>query len=626
MKKQILIAALLFSSYIFKAQVGINTTTPNLSSDLTLGSSDKGLLLNRVSLVSTSSSIPLSAHVAGMTVYNNATAGDVTPGIYYNDGTKWIKTSAGTAATPWNIQGSTNPAASNTQAIYQNKNVAVGDFTGTVSTKQFEVAGDIKTSITNGTITHALETNRLIGLTGAGVKPWNLLSAAGPNETSFTGVSQSEAIVGIGNNDGSFSTLIAQKDNIRTVVGNFNTAYSQIASNSSGISLSAFSNGALSNNAAVNVNAVEGVKYTYQTSTGTAEGSYIFPRVNGTPGQVLTTDGNAATAVLAWKDPATGTEPWNIQGSTTPATSNTQAIYQNKNVAVGNFTGNTSTKQFEVAGDLKASITNGTTISTMETNNPSLGNLSSVSDNVDPTAAAATGSFLVQKIDNTSWGTKTPLVTSGLSAVPSRLDLFNGNQAAGNFSTATFSQNFVTIRTRNTTDGFFGAAGVNDKDVFLESDNLTNNQKAAVNVNSAEGVKYTYQTSTGAAEGSYILPRVNGNPGQVLTTDGNAATAVLAWKDPAAITNIVKVTADYTTSASDHTILANAANGGFTLTLPNAAANKGRILIIRKTDETNNVLTFSQNIKFTENTDITSVNSISTTMIQSDGTNWYQIN
>ncbi len=57
------------------------------------GSSTKGLLLPRVTLSSTTSFSPLSAHVAGMTVYNTATIGDVTPGYYINDGTRWIRSS-----------------------------------------------------------------------------------------------------------------------------------------------------------------------------------------------------------------------------------------------------------------------------------------------------------------------------------------------------------------------------------------------------------------------------------------------------------------------------------------------------------------------------------------------------
>jgi len=75
------------------AQVGIGTTSPNSDALLDVDASVNvgGLLLPRVSLANTSSFAPLSAHVQGMSVYNIATAGDVRPGQYYNDGTKWIR-------------------------------------------------------------------------------------------------------------------------------------------------------------------------------------------------------------------------------------------------------------------------------------------------------------------------------------------------------------------------------------------------------------------------------------------------------------------------------------------------------------------------------------------------------
>lgn len=72
-----------------KAQVGINTTTPNLNSALDVTSNNKGLLPPRLALTSTTIASPLTEHVAGMVAYNTATANDVTPGLYVNDGTKW---------------------------------------------------------------------------------------------------------------------------------------------------------------------------------------------------------------------------------------------------------------------------------------------------------------------------------------------------------------------------------------------------------------------------------------------------------------------------------------------------------------------------------------------------------
>ena len=89
-KKYFLLAAVLFSA-VASAQVKIGGTdgTPNPDAMLEVETTDKGVLLPRVELESTTSASPLSNHVAGMTVYNTATAGNVTPGQYYNDGTKW---------------------------------------------------------------------------------------------------------------------------------------------------------------------------------------------------------------------------------------------------------------------------------------------------------------------------------------------------------------------------------------------------------------------------------------------------------------------------------------------------------------------------------------------------------
>lgn len=126
--------AFLALSFYMTAQVkvGTNPTTINTNSVLELESATKGLLLPRVSLASTSAFAPLTAHIAGMTVYNTATAGSgttgVTPGYYYNDGTQWVQVLSQTAVTglePW-YDGATNtPATTNAQNIYHAGNVGV---------------------------------------------------------------------------------------------------------------------------------------------------------------------------------------------------------------------------------------------------------------------------------------------------------------------------------------------------------------------------------------------------------------------------------------------------------------------------------------------------------------------
>ncbi len=79
-----------FSGY--SQNVGINSTgtAPNAAAGLDVDFANKGVLIPRVALTGTANLAPLPAHVAGMVVYNTATAGDVIPGFYYNNGTKWV--------------------------------------------------------------------------------------------------------------------------------------------------------------------------------------------------------------------------------------------------------------------------------------------------------------------------------------------------------------------------------------------------------------------------------------------------------------------------------------------------------------------------------------------------------
>ncbi len=100
---KLILALLLFAALQgkLKAQVTIGSNTaPNSNAVLDLISNDnKGLLLPRVALTSTTSPSPLSVHVAGMLVYNTATSGSaataVSPGIYYNNGSAWMTTISG---------------------------------------------------------------------------------------------------------------------------------------------------------------------------------------------------------------------------------------------------------------------------------------------------------------------------------------------------------------------------------------------------------------------------------------------------------------------------------------------------------------------------------------------------
>ncbi|MEI8049438.1 MAG: hypothetical protein WCI92_18805 [Bacteroidota bacterium] len=94
------IALMMLSLSGFSQGVAINTTLApaNTSAGLDVSFPNKGFLLPRVALVGLSSVSPLAAHVAGMILFNTATTADVTPGIYFDNGTTWVAgTQAGSA-------------------------------------------------------------------------------------------------------------------------------------------------------------------------------------------------------------------------------------------------------------------------------------------------------------------------------------------------------------------------------------------------------------------------------------------------------------------------------------------------------------------------------------------------
>jgi len=119
-KNKILVIAILVGAQIislngFSQNVGINTTgvNPAASAMLDIVSSNKGLLVPRVSLTSTSLAGPISSPATSLLVYNNASAGGgstaVTPGYYFWDGSKWERFKTGASSSSgWDILGNTS--------------------------------------------------------------------------------------------------------------------------------------------------------------------------------------------------------------------------------------------------------------------------------------------------------------------------------------------------------------------------------------------------------------------------------------------------------------------------------------------------------------------------------------
>lgn len=115
-----------------QVKVGTNPTTINTNSILELESTNKGLLISRLALSATNNVAPLTAHVAGMLVYNTATAGtapnNVEPGYYINNGSQWarVSSSANLALPQTALTNTTTPAGTTSGQLAYNTSSAGG--------------------------------------------------------------------------------------------------------------------------------------------------------------------------------------------------------------------------------------------------------------------------------------------------------------------------------------------------------------------------------------------------------------------------------------------------------------------------------------------------------------------
>jgi len=119
MKKHFLLLILtVFLYQVSQAQTSVSATgspNPDGAAMLDVISSDKGFLLPRVSLTSTSVAAPvtgLTATSTSLLVYNTNTAGDVTPGFYFwnNNTLSWVRIISGSGSFPTG-SGTTNYVA-----------------------------------------------------------------------------------------------------------------------------------------------------------------------------------------------------------------------------------------------------------------------------------------------------------------------------------------------------------------------------------------------------------------------------------------------------------------------------------------------------------------------------------
>lgn len=151
MKKLLLLLLVPFGFY---AQVGVNTSTPHSSSMMEINSTDKGLLIPRISIPNLNAAAPVAAPATSLLVYNtNATTGI---GYYYWDSAKWVPLAS---TDDWDKTGNN---------IYNNNSGYVGIGTTSPTTKlHVESIGSASTLLNQ-----TFETNSIAPLTTSGNANW----------------------------------------------------------------------------------------------------------------------------------------------------------------------------------------------------------------------------------------------------------------------------------------------------------------------------------------------------------------------------------------------------------------------------------------------------------------------
>ncbi len=347
-KHLITIFTVLSASMIYaqEGRVGINTTEPKATLDVTASATDltrtDGFIAPRLTgnqLKNKDSKY--TNEQTGAIVYATEAASPTTAktinvteaGYYYFDGTVWQTMEK---KEPWRVQNTMKQATENAENIYQQGKVAVG-FTDAdaVSGKQFEVKGNMKAKATGANSSTAVETTtNMITANAEDANTSNYFTML-PNLTDVT----------VAKNDYSqmYSSQVMPNMQNHFVIDYTSDMQSGFSSNTSpqAASASMYANNQWGDRetsirmasfegsqplgsaeiyfeandnagderfARMEMSASKGIKFFLQKSQSAEQGNYGFPWTNGKRGQVMTTRGTPADtqnfSQLTWRDVA----------------------------------------------------------------------------------------------------------------------------------------------------------------------------------------------------------------------------------------------------------------------------------------------------------------------------------
>jgi hypothetical protein len=163
MKKILIVSFFLLAAKIYSQNnIGIGTNNPHASATLEMADNQRGILIPRVALSSTTVSAPVANPANSLLVYNTNTAGDVTPGYYYWEAqnNRWVRLLT-EQSNDWKQDGNSNGAL---RYIGTNDNFDFPIATNGVEKMRVTTAGNVGVGTLNPTARfHTTGTVRLEG-------------------------------------------------------------------------------------------------------------------------------------------------------------------------------------------------------------------------------------------------------------------------------------------------------------------------------------------------------------------------------------------------------------------------------------------------------------------------------
>jgi len=108
--------------------IGLGTNSPDASSLLDITSTNKGILIPRISIPDANAAAPVTSPATGLLVFNTnaAITNGSGSGFYYWNTTNWIKLANGAGDADWFVENTTNVPTSINDNIFTNGNVGIG--------------------------------------------------------------------------------------------------------------------------------------------------------------------------------------------------------------------------------------------------------------------------------------------------------------------------------------------------------------------------------------------------------------------------------------------------------------------------------------------------------------------